>query len=272
LIDLHMHTTASDGMLSPTALVDAAAAAGLTTISVTDHDTVAGLAEARAAAERHGLTFIDGIELTAVEQERDVHVLGYGFDPADSGLAAFLKRQREDRVRRVRAITERLAAAGARIDPEPILRLALVEGRSVGRPHVAAALVAAGHVQTSNEAFDRYLGRGCPGFVARVGASAADVVRSVRAAGGWCSLAHPGLTRMDELIPGLAAAGLTALEARHSDHDPSTEEKYRRMAATLGLLVTGGSDFHGDPSHDRGGLGSVTLPAADFRLLMPARR
>ena len=258
-------------MLSPAALVDAAAAAGLTTIAITDHDTVAGLAEARDAASRRGLTLIDGIEITAVEQGRDVHMLGYFFDPDAAGLTAFLKLQRIDRVRRVRAMTERLAAAGVPIDPDPILRLALVDGRSVGRPHVAAALIAAGHVQTTNEAFDRYLGKGCAGFVARVGVTASEIVRTVGSAGGWCSLAHPGLTKMDELIPTLAAAGLTAIEARHPEHDAAAEARYRGMAARLGLLVTGGSDYHGDPSHHRPGFGTVTLPAADFSRL-PARR
>ena len=258
-------------MLSPTALVAAAAAAGLTVISVTDHDTVAGLAEAHEAARRRGVTLIDGIEITAVEHERDVHVLGYDFDPADAGLTQFLERQGLDRVRRVRVMAERLAAVGAAIDPAPILRLALAAGRSVGRPHVAAALIAAGHVQTTNEAFDRYLGKGCPGFVARIGATAAEIVRIVGSAGGWCSLAHPGLTRMDELIPGLAAAGLAAIEVRHPEHDAAAEAKYRGMAARLGLRVTGGSDFHGDRSHHRPGFGTVTLPAADFSLL-PAGR
>jgi predicted metal-dependent phosphoesterase TrpH len=270
LIDLHLHTTASDGMLAPGALVEAAARAGLATIAVTDHDTVAGLAEARRAAEAHGLTLVDGIEVTAVEGGRDVHVLAYFFDQADPALNDFLAAQRADRVRRVNEMTVRLAAAGVPIDAEPIVRLAS-SGGSVGRPHVAAALVAAGHVATVDDAFDRYLGHSCPAFVPRLGAPAADVVRTVAAAGGICSLAHPGTTRMDALIPGLAAAGLAALEAAHPDHDAGTEQKYRAMAAQLGLAVSGGSDFHGEGRHHRSALGAVCLGPADFQGLLDRR-
>jgi predicted metal-dependent phosphoesterase TrpH len=266
-----MHSTASDGVLSPTALVAAAAAAGLTTIALTDHDTVSGLAEACQAADRAGLALIAGIEVTAVQAGRDVHVLAYFVDPEHRELAAFLARQREDRVRRVREMSARLAAAGVPIDAERILHATRAGGRSVGRPHVADALVAAGHVATINEAFDRYLGRGCAAFVPRIGASAADVVRTMRAAGGVCSMAHPGLTRMDELIPALVSAGLAALEAAHPDHDAATEQKYRAMAAQLGLAVSGGSDFHGQDRNHRSTLGGVTLPPADFQHLLARR-
>ena len=266
-----MHSTASDGVLSPTALVTAAAAAGLTTIALTDHDTVGGLAEARQAAQQFGLTLIDGIEVTAVESGRDVHVLAYFFDPQHHELTACLDRQRLDRVRRVGEIAGRLAAAGAPIDPEPILRDARLSGRSVGRPHVADALVAAGHVATINEAFDRYLGRGCAAFVPRQGTPAAEVVRTVAAAGGICSLAHPGSTKLDELIRPLAAAGLAALETAHPDHDPAAEQKYRGLAAQLGLDVSGGSDFHGEGRNHRSILGGITLPSADFQHLLERR-
>ena len=262
-----MHSTASDGVLSPPALVAAAAAAGLATIAVTDHDTVSGLGEARHAAQRLGVTLINGIEVTAVDSGRDVHVLAYWFDPDHHELTAFLERQRADRVRRVREIAERLDAAGVPIDAEPILRGAEVGGRSVGRPHVADALLAAGHVATINEAFDRYLGRGCAAFVPRHGASPAEVVRTIAAAGGICSLAHPGSTKLDERIGPLAAAGLAAIEVAHPDHDPAAEQRYRRLAAQLGLAVSGGSDFHGEGRNHRSVLGGVTLPPADFQHL-----
>ena len=193
------------------------------------------------------------------------------FDAADAALTAFLEAQRVDRVRRVREMAGRLASAGARIDAEPILRLASTGGRSVGRPHVAEALVAAGHVATINEAFDRYLGRGCPAFVPRLGAPAAQVVRIVAAAGGICSLAHPGTTCVDELIPELATAGLAALEATHPDHDPGTGQRYRAMAAQLGLAVSGGSDFHGECRHHRSALGAISLEARDFQGLLERR-
>jgi 3',5'-nucleoside bisphosphate phosphatase len=268
LIDLHLHTTASDGSLSPAGLVARAAAAGLTTISVTDHDTFAGLAEARTAAGDLGLRFINGVEITAIENERDVHLLAYFVDPADSGLSSFLARQRTDRIRRIREIAHRLATLGCAIDVEPLLDSASSsDGRSVGRPLLADALVAAGHARDRSDAFDRLIGNGRPAFVPRMGATPDEVIALVRDSGGIVSLAHPGLTRIDDAIPRLAAAGLTALEARHSDHNADTEKHYRQMAAGLGLAVSGGSDFHGDPGHRIAMLGTVTLPAEDFALL-----
>lgn len=268
MIDLHLHTTASDGRLAPADLVRLAAASGLRTIAVTDHDTTAGLAEARAEAERAGLRLVDGIEITAVEGRRDVHVLGYFFDPGDDGLLAFLRDQRADRLRRIREMSVRLASLGAPIDLEPQLRSAARQaGRSIGRPLVADALVQAGHVRDRAEAFDRLLAVGRPAFVPRRGAPVAEVIRMVRAAGGVTSLAHPGLTGIDDAIERFAAAGLDALEVRHADHDPVTEARYRRMAAGLGLAVSGGSDFHADPSHHAPALGIVTVPLEDFAAL-----
>jgi 3',5'-nucleoside bisphosphate phosphatase len=271
VIDLHLHTTASDGTLTPSDLVSRARAAGLSIFSVTDHDTTAGLAEAAAAARACGGELIDGIEISAVEEGRDVHVLGYFVDPRAPALCAFLERQREDRLRRVREMAERLAALGAPIDVDPILADA-ARGRSVGRPQVASALLARGHVATRDEAFDRFLEYGGPAFVPRCGASAAEVIVIVHEAGGLASLAHPGLLRRDHLIAPLAEAGLDALEVRHSDHDAETESKYRAMARALGLLVTGGSDFHGDNGHRACRLGTVTLAAEDYDRLRSASR
>jgi hypothetical protein len=272
VIDLHLHTTASDGVLPPADLVARALAAGITTLSVTDHDTTRGLDAARAAAEALGVTFVTGIEITAVASGRDVHVLGYFFDPSSTVLVEFLARQQVDRVRRVREMAGRLAALGAPIDPDPVIAEALEGGRSVGRPHVAAALLAAGHVRSQAEAFTRFLEHGGPAFVSRRGAAPEDVIAMIMNAGGVASLAHPGLAGIDPLIPGLAAAGLQALEARHSDHDAPTEARYRALAAELDLAVSGGSDFHDDTGSRQGALGSVALPAADFAALAARRR
>ena len=267
MIDLHLHTTASDGSLSPADLVARATGAGISTLAVTDHDTVAGLAEARAAAAARGVTLVDGIEITAIEAGRDVHVLGYFFDPGNAALAAFLVKQRIDRVRRVEEIVARLACAGYRVDVTHALHDGAALGRSIGRPHVADALIAAGHVRNRDEAFDRFLGYGCPAFVPRRGASAAEVIRVLQQAGGIASLAHPGLTRIDALIPSLAAAGLAALEVRHSDHDAETEARYRAIAASHRLAVSGGSDFHADDSARAPKLGVMTLSAEEFSAL-----
>jgi hypothetical protein len=267
LIDLHLHTTASDGLLAPRDLVARAAAAGITVMSVTDHDTIGGLAEATAAAAPRGIRLVPGIEITAVEGTRDVHVLGYFFDPDNPQLAVFLAAQRADRIRRTRAIADRLRELGYAIDCEPLLARATQPGRSIGRPQLADALVAAGHAQDRSDAFDRFLGNDRPAYVPRTGAPPEEVVDIVRQAGGITSLAHPGLLANDALIPRLAAAGLPAIEVRHSDHDAAAEARYREMAASLGLARSGGSDFHGDVGHRASLLGQVTLPAEDFAAL-----
>jgi 3',5'-nucleoside bisphosphate phosphatase len=201
-----------------------------------------------------------------------VHVLGYFIDPDHPGLAAFLARQRQSRIARVGAIAERLAVLGLPIDAAPLVTKAQQQsGRSIGRPQVARAMVAAGHVADTREAFDKWLGNGKPAFVARQGPSSEQVIDAVHDAGGLVSIAHPGRTMTDERISLLQRAGLDALEAFHPDHDAGLVEHYVHLAAWLGLLTTGGSDFHGDPGH---GLppGSVTLPDAEWSRLNAARR
>ena len=266
MIDLHSHTTASDGLLSPAALLDAAGAAGLTVLAITDHDTTAGYLEARRLPGANALELVPGIEISAVHDGRDLHVLGYFIDPSSSGLAVFLDRQRTDRRRRVLEMAERLQSLGYAVDPRPILDMA-ERGRSVGRPQIAEALVAAGHVRSRDEAFPRFLEHGGPAFVPRRGASPAEVVRIIHEAGGIASLAHPGVYNRDHVVDTLAAEGLDAIEARHSDHNAETEARYRAMAARLGLLVTGGSDFHGNTAHRASALGVVTLPVEDYTRL-----
>lgn len=265
MIDLHLHTTASDGKLRPSALVALAARANLKIISVTDHDTVAGLSEARDAAVAHGLRLVNGIEVTAIEQGRDVHVLGYFFDPDNEALGRFLETQRADRVQRLREIGARLKTLGCDIDVETIIGTsAELAGRSVGRPLIADALVAKGLAIDRRDAFDRLLGNDGPAFVPRCGAPVARVIAVIAAAGGIASLAHPILLRDDSIIPVYASAGLAAIEVRHREHDQAAETRYREIARSLNLAVSGGSDFHGEPMTD---LGTVTLAAEDFDAL-----
>jgi hypothetical protein len=274
LIDLHTHTTASDGKCSPEELAARAAAAGVTTLGLTDHDTVAGCPATAAACQRLGVDFVAGIEITAVTGERDVHVLGYFLDLSSAALQAFLAVQRQRRVERVREMFTRLAAHGIRLDVDAILQPGLADPtRAVGRPWIARALVAGGHVASVNEAFERWLGHGRPAFVPRTGASPQEVFTHVHSAGGLASLAHPVLMKHDEWIPGFAESGLDAIEAYHSDHDERDTDRYLAFARDLGLLVTGGSDYHADEEHGGGGPGSVSLPAEHFeRLLSRARR
>lgn len=266
MIDLHLHTTASDGRCSPTALVQRVHAAGVRVFAVTDHDTVAAHAEAAVAAAAHGVTFVPGIEVTAVDRGRDVHVLGYWIDGAQPSFAAFLRDQRARRVARVHAIGAALAAAGAAVDLDPLLtHLADRPGTSVGRPDLARLLVAAGHASSVQDAFDRYLAEGGPAYVPRTGVSPEEAVGLIHGAGGLASLAHPGVTRRDDRLAAWAAAGLDAIEAYHSDHDEADVVRYVERARALRVLVTGGSDFHGDDplSHRtrRRVVGGVALPA-----------
>jgi len=263
LIDLHTHTTASDGSLTPAALIEAARVAGLRVLSITDHDTTAGFETVTDTARAAGIELVPGIEISAVADGRDVHVLGYFIDPSSSGLRAFLERQRSDRVRRVQEMTRRLAALGCPISADAMLATAAA-GRSVGRPQIAAALVDAGYVQTRDEAFARFLEHGGPAYVPRRGTAPEEVIAIVHAAGGLASLAHPGVTKRDDRIPEFAAAGLDALEARHSDHDAACEQRYRDLARELGLFLTGGSDFHGEGGHRVPRLGIVSMPDADY--------
>jgi len=268
VIDLHLHTTASDGRSSPDALVAEAAAAGIDTLAVTDHDTVAAVDAVRAAAARAGLTMIAGIEITAIHAGRDVHVLGYFLDATDPELSAFLAAQRASRRRRVTEILERLEALGVGVDMTTLLaERAIDRDVSVGRPLVAQALVAAGHAADVADAFDRYLAIGRPAFVPRVGPSVRDVVERVARAHGVSSLAHPGKIEDDGLVRGFVRDGVDGIEVHHPDHDDAAVARYQALAVSAGKLVTGGSDYHGPGSGRAAALGRVGLPPADYTRL-----
>jgi predicted metal-dependent phosphoesterase TrpH len=268
VIDLHTHTNASDGRCTPAELVARAAAAGVTVLSVTDHDTVAACEAVGAACRTAGIEFVPGIEVTAVRDEADVHVLGYFVDPESAALRTFLIEQRQNRIDRVGRMVARLVQAGLRLDADAILRPAVEDpSKSVGRPCIARALVAAGYVKSSNEAFAQWLGRGRPGFVAREGAPPEEVVAHIHAAGGIASLAHPGLHKRDSRIAGFVEAGLYSLEAHHTDHDAATIVRYRAMAEQFSVALSGGSDYHADDSHGAPHPGSTALPPEDYARL-----
>ena len=259
-VDLHTHTTASDGVLSPADLVAAAHAFGLTTIAVTDHDTVAGIAAARQAATGTGLRVLPGVELGARHAETSVHLLGYGIDPASPALIqglADLARQREARAR---AMLERLAEAGAPLSWEAVRA---GSSSTIGRPHIARALVAAGYAADLQDAFAGLLSTRSPAYIPSAHLSVADVVALVSAAGGAVALAHarrPG-TRLDLVreLPALRAAGVRGLEVYHSEHDAATSRALAAFADDEGMWWSGGSDFHG-PGKPPKGLGSVAVP------------
>lgn len=253
----------------PAALVARAAAAGVEVLSLTDHDTIAGYASASDEAVARSVQLVTGIEITAVLGDVDVHVLGYFIDTHCARLLEFLAEQRRMRIERVREMVARLATLGVRVDAEAILAPGLDDAaKAAGRPWIARALVDAGWVATTNEAFDRWLGRGRPAFVPRAGVPPATVFDHVHQAGGLASLAHPGLTRCDEYIPSFVEAGLDAIEVYHSKHDAEATARYHALSRRLGLAVTGGSDYHGDEVHSTAALGTVSLPRAAFDRLV----
>jgi predicted metal-dependent phosphoesterase TrpH len=216
------------------------------------------------------MTPVSGIEITAVYAGADVHVLGYFISTQSPTLQRFLAAQRVSRVARLEAIVARLAELGLPIDLTQILDASrLAEARAVGRPQVARAMIAAGFVSTVQEAFDEWLAQGRPAFVPRSGASPESVIATIHEANGLASLAHPGRTRVDGRIEPLRRAGLDALEVFHSDHTSDQVARYSAVADALGLLRTGGSDYHADPS--RGvSPGSATLPLEHWEKLSAA--
>ena len=239
-IDLHMHSSMSDGTLSPTQLVVEAARRGARAIALTDHDTTAGLAEARTAGAKHGVSILDGIELSAWIG-REVHILGYFVDPANPTLAEVTERQRTGRERRARAICARLGELGMPLDPEPII--AGAEG-NVGRPHIAKAMIKAGYARSNQEVFDKWLGNSGPANVPIERLGAEEAIAVIHAAGGVAVLAHPGVDDFSEEVPTLVEAGLDGIEVLHPAHGKDMVDRFRAMARAHGLVATGGSDFH----------------------------
>ncbi len=268
-IDLHMHTSASDGLLPPAELVRAVLAAELQVFSVTDHDTVDALAEVDGTARDLGLRLVAGIELSAMWRKVEFHILGYFVDPTDATLLSFLRGRREARRIRLQAMLNRLRALGMVVEVEEVL--ARAQDGNVGRPHLARVLVQRGFVASTDEAFERYLGEGKPAYVPRPDVTVGEAIRVIHEAGGLASLAHPGLHNRDEAIPDLVAAGLDAIEVYHVNHSPVLTTHYRRLAERKGLLVTGGSDFHGAMAREHGPApGTPCLPEADFHRLAAA--
>lgn len=272
LVDLHTHSSASDGTQPPADVVRRAAAAGVGVLALTDHDTVAGHAEAVRALPP-GLTLVRGMELSCRLHGHSLHLLAYLFDPAEPELAAERERIRDDRAHRARAIVERLVELGTPVTWELVER---VTGDSVpGRPHVARAMVEAGVVASVEEAFSpEWIGAGGRAYADRYALDPVRAIRLVRGAGGVPVLAHPRADRRgyrvsDEDIAAFAEVGLGGVEVDHPDHAPADRGLLRGLAGELGLFVTGASDDHGELTGHRLGAES-TAPAAYDALLSQA--
>lgn len=256
-VDLHMHSTASDGSASPSAVVAAAKAAGLGTIALTDHDTLAGVGEARAAGERAGVRVIAGVELSAVDAAgEEMHILGLHIarpDPLQRALDVFRTARRT----RALQIVERLNALGIPVPADAVL--AQAGDAAIGRPHVARALVAGGWAKDIRETFDRWLGAGRPAFVEKRRLGIPEACALIHDAGGIAVYAHPGGDGTRERVRAIAAQGIDGLEVRHPGHSASDTARLAALADEFDLVPSGGSDWHGAAEGSRT-LGCMQVP------------
>ena len=258
--DFHTHSTCSDGRLTPTQLVDLAAGRGVTAMALTDHDTLDGYAEAREAAARHpGFRLVPGVELSCDVPGTEVHMLGLGINPLHQPLLDDLQRMQRGRVERAQRMVETLARLGAPISWERVQEIA--GEASIGRPHVAQALLEAGHISTFNEAFDRFLGRNAPAYSERDKLSPMEAVAMIHSAGGVAVFAHPSFTTdYVRVAEGLRDAGLFGIEVYYKAYPPALIAVLRALADRLGLFALGGSDFHGIDRPDEREPGDIPLP------------
>lgn len=247
-IDLHTHSTCSDGLLTPTALLNLAARRGLAAIALTDHDTVTGLSEALAQSSVTGVEVLTGIEISSDLDGASLHILGYGFDHEHPGLLAFIARLQEARRNRNQKIIDRLQDLGIAISNE---ELTLIAGEQIGRPHFARLLTQKGLTKNTQDAFSRYLKRGAPAFVEHAKPQAQEVIHQISAANGLAVLAHPlyldpSFEKIPALVAQLSSYGLAGLEAIYPTHSKKAYRFLQKLASQHDLLLSGGTDYHGD--------------------------
>ncbi|MGD8699905.1 MAG: PHP domain-containing protein [Gemmatimonadales bacterium] len=258
-VDLHVHSDRSDGRASPTEVVAASKEKGLEVIALTDHDTIAGLEEAAAAALRLDIALVPGIEFSCYDETGSTHLLGYYIDPSHADFLEYLREAREKRVSRAAAMVEKLNGLGIGLTLEAVEAQASPEGL-IARPHVARALLDGGWVKSYPEAFNRFLAAGQPAYVPTWRLTPAEGIRWIHSAGGLAVLAHGGKTHSDAAIDQLVNDGLDGLEILHPEHGAVEIGRLRRVTAEFGLLETGGSDWHGPHDGRRGQLASQPVP------------
>jgi len=269
-IDLHTHSLRSDGALSPADLVKRGAARGVKIQALSDHDTLAGVAEAVATGGELGVRIIAATELNTESEWGDAHILGYFIDPADSELEARLRWLRENRGKRIELMVEKLNAHGYAVDLARVLEIA--QGGALGRPHLAQALFEKGYVRSYDDAFRTLIAKDSPAYVPRIGLDPFEAVALVRKHGGVPSLAHPGtVIGFDALLPKLVAAGLAGIEAYYGEHSPEMTARCLARAREFDLVPTGGSDFHGRGEHGAD-LGGVFVPPETIEHLESRRK
>jgi 3',5'-nucleoside bisphosphate phosphatase len=267
--DLHVHTSESDGTLTPKQLVREALSRGLSAIAIVDHDTVGAIPEAEAAAQGEDLEVIAGIELTAQYEYQEIHILGYFVDCQDKALLEKLKLVQLNRIERVHKIVNNLDELGVKIDAQDVFN---ISGKgTVGRMHIARALVKDGLVATTAEAFRKYIGDKSPAYVLGFSLSPAEAINLIKGSGGVAVLAHPYMLHNDELIAEFVSYGLQGIEVYYPEHSQSLVNFYLDLAKKLNLLVTGGSDFHGSVKPDIK-LGAIKIPFELVEKLRQARK
>lgn len=257
-VDLHIHTTASDGTFTPSEAVQYAAKLGLKIISITDHDTVGGIPEALEEAKNVGIEVIPGIEMGSDVGGQDIHILGYFIDYKSRWLHNYLETLKLLRLGRAEEMLKKLAEVNIKINLNDALRFA--SGGILTRAHIAKAMAKKGYVNSIKEAFDKYLGRDKPCYVVKYNYSAADVIQAIKNVGGIPVLAHPGVSKIDKMIPQLVTAGLQGIEAISGDHTATQISQYQKIAKQYNLVVTGGSDDHGPHAPGRFLMGTVSVP------------
>ncbi len=265
-IDLHMHSTYSDGIFPPADLAQKARDSGLAAISLTDHDCLDGTEEFARAASREGIEVVSGVELSAEFKERDLHILGYGINWRDERLQDVLWQFRETRLRRGHKILEKLNNLGVKLDTDKVLAKS-PEG-ALGRPHIAEVLLEEGYIRTFSEAFDRYIGENGPAYVKKFKLSPLEAIDYIHGAEGLAFIAHPAfyLQEMSELTA-LIELGFDGVETAHPNHSSNQREELERIAENYGLLISGGSDYHGINGKNTP-MGEPEVPYRNFQNIM----
>ena len=263
--DLHIHTTASDGTATPNEIVKKALNIGLQAIAISDHDTLEGVSQAQVSASSFKLEVLSGVEISTYFNGHEVHLLGYLINPEHDEFVTKLRELQGDRLERIKKVVAKLEELKVFISLERVLELSA--GGSIGRPHVAQALVERGYVKTLQEAFSIYIGQNKPAFIPREKLTPIDAIRLVRKARGVPVLAHPGMSKIDNYLPELIDAGLKGLEVWHRKHNSLLTEHYFKLTQKHKLIPTGGSDYHGVQHDTCNVLGSAVAPYESVRLL-----
>lgn len=264
-VDLHLHTTASDGAYSPREIVHLARKKGISALAVTDHDTITGLIEAEKECRKYNIDFFPGIEFSTYFEKYELHILGYNINGNNEKLQEMLRQLQESRKTRIEKMVSKLSAQGFPIEISDVRRKSLHQ--NLGRPHIALILKEQGIVQSIEEAFTNYLNPGCPAYVPRYRLSSLAAIQLVQEAGGVSVLAHPGIHCPDKILPVLIEKGLQGIEVFHPKHSLERENYYLQVAQENKLIITGGSDFHGHEEKDFVHLGEIKVPFSSIKKL-----